>query len=177
MAIENGTISGFTHGVTVHGDGARLLNLRITSAGLDGVVLSAANDTVSASTEIFESGGTGIGVLGTGAQLLNDAVRDNGASGIEVDAAGATLTGDRVLSNGDFGSDIEAAGAKLTSNASQRKRPRRHSRQRRGCDAEQELGLLRTKLGMNAEGGVTDAGGNRGDGNGAAHQRKDVVCS
>lgn len=176
VTIENGTISGFTDGITVHGNSAKVLNMRVTGAGLTGVMLFTSNATVSGST-IFENGGAGVRVNGTGAQILNDAVRDNGASGVEVDEANATLTSNRVLSNADFGIDVEAAGAKMTSNTANGNGSDGIRVNAEIATLSKNVAFFNTKLGVNAEGGVTDSGGNRADGNGSTHQCKDVVCS
>jgi parallel beta-helix repeat protein len=175
VTVENGTINGFVHGIAVRGDGAKILNMRITSA-VDGVMLFGSGDVVSGST-IFENSGLGIGALGPKAVLLNDAVRDNGDKGIDVQAANATLSGDRVLSNASDGIDVEEAGATLTSNTA-------NGNSADGIHLEAEIATLsknaaffNTKLGIEGQGGVSDLGGNRADENGSAHQCRDVVCS
>ena len=174
-AVENGTIRGFNEGVDAEGDSAKLVNLRI-SAGSIGVLLNGTGDVVSGST-IFDNESQGILVQGSKAQILNDAVRDNGLSGIQVEAANATITGNRALSNTQDGILVEAPGAKLTSNTANGNGNDGIRFTVEIATVTKNLAYFNTKLGVEAEGGVTDAGGNRGDENGSAHQCRDVVCS
>jgi parallel beta-helix repeat protein len=173
--VENGTIRGFNEGIDAEGDSAKLLNLRI-SAGSIGVLLNGTGDVVSGST-IFDNESQGILANGTKAQILNDAVRDNGLSGVQIEGANATLTGNRAVSNAQDGILIRAAGAKLTSNTANGNSNDGIRFTVEIATVTKNIAFFNTKLGIEAQGGVTDSGGNRADENGSAHQCTDVVCS
>jgi parallel beta-helix repeat protein len=181
-AVLNGDISGFSIGVDVAGTSTRVQNVRAhDNPGSAGILLEADRDVLTGST-IYSNGGDGVVASGTRIQVVNSTIRANAGRGIgvgsaEPDMLGAVISGNKVLSNDTDGIFVQTDGVTISGNTVDANDGHGIVTTSKGITVTKNTTLSNTRLGINADPGGGDGGGNHAVGNGMAHQCENVVCS
>jgi parallel beta-helix repeat protein len=179
--VENGSVIHFFNDVVLKGDSSRALNLRVSQAPAEGIVLGGGANDMASGNRAFANTEDGIISTSPGSQLTNNVLQFNGEDGLFGQDA-SVVSGNKAFSNGSSGIFFDnPGGASVTVTNNLANGNSDGIREVSGDPTVVTLtgnqAFFNTQLGIAAAAGVTDGGHNKSNSNGTFAQCTNIGCS